>query len=505
MTRRRRPSPAAVLAVVCFGVFVAADDLTVVSTMLRQIIRDLNIPLPDGWDRAAWIVNSYLVAYVAVMPFMGRLSDVLGRRRVFVGALALFVAGSAWTPFATSLGPFLAARILTAAGGGAMVPVALAAVGDAFEEARRPGALGVLGAVDTIGWVWGPLFGALLVRFLNWRWQFYLNIPLGLIAIAAAWWALQGLDRPSARRRIDWPAATALSSSLVCLNIALVNTSEISGVGGLEELTGRRSLPTVPFFVAAGVSLAAFLYFERRSRDPVVDLRLFRLENFAPAMVVNFLVGAALIIAMVDVPLFVNLVVETGLQRAAVLSGWVLSALTAAMALASWAGGRLTEMAWYRPPALGGLAVGTGAFVAMGLTWGSEVSIAVMVVCLAALGLGFGLVTAPANAAAVDAVPADRRGIAGGLVIMSRLMGLAVGLSGLTAWAMYRFNTARQSIQLPPMGDPGYETALRQAQEQLTSSALQETFLFSALLLGLAFGTALLFRRRRAAAGPAAR
>jgi MFS family permease len=505
MTGRRRPSPAAVLAVVCFGVFVAADDLTVVSTMLRQIIRDLNIPLPDGWDRAAWIVNSYLVAYVAVMPFMGRLSDVLGRRRVFVGALALFVAGSAWTPFATSLGPFLAARILTAAGGGAMVPVALAAVGDAFEEARRPGALGVLGAVDTIGWVWGPLFGALLVRFLNWRWQFYLNIPLGLIAIAAAWWALQGLDRPAARRRIDWPAATALSSSLVCLNIALVNTSEISGVGGLEELTGRRSLPTVPFFVAAGVSLAAFLYFERRSRDPVVDLRLFRLENFAPAMVVNFLVGAALIIAMVDVPLFVNLVVETGLQRAAVLSGWVLSALTAAMALASWAGGRLTEMAWYRPPALGGLAVGTGAFVAMGLTWGPEVSIAVMVVCLAALGLGFGLVTAPANAAAVDAVPADRRGIAGGLVIMSRLMGLAVGLSGLTAWAMYRFNTARQSIQLPPMGDPGYETALRQAQEQLTSSALQETFLFSALLLGLAFGTALLFRRRGAAAGPTAR
>ena len=204
MSGRRRPSPAAVLAVVCFGVFVAADDLTVVSTMLRQIIRDLNIPLPDGWDRAAWIVNSYLVAYVAVMPFMGRLSDVLGRRRVFAGALVLFIAGSAWTPFAGSLGPFLVARILTAAGGGAMVPVALAAVGDAFGEERRPGALGVLGAVDTIGWVWGPLFGALLVRFLNWRWQFYLNIPLGLVALAAAWWALQGLDRPAGRRRIDW-------------------------------------------------------------------------------------------------------------------------------------------------------------------------------------------------------------------------------------------------------------------------------------------------------------
>ena len=498
MTGRRRPSPAAVLAVVCFGVFVAADDLTVVSTMLRQIIRDLNIPLPDGWDRAAWIVNSYLVAYVAVMPFMGRLSDVLGRRRVFVGALALFLAGSAWIPFTTSLGPFIAGRILTAIGGGAMVPVALAAVGDAFEERRRPGALGVLGAVDTVGWVWGPLFGALLVRFLDWRWQFYLNIPLALLAMAAAWWALGGLDRPAERRRIDWPGAASLSAALVCLNVALVNTSEISGVGGLEELTGRRSLPTVPFFLAAAAALAAFLWFEHRSADPIVDVRLFRRRNFGPAMLVNFLVGAALIIAMVDVPLFVNLVVETGLQRAAVLSGWVLSALTAAMALAAWAGGRLTEAAWYRPPALAGLAIGAAAFAAMGATWGPGVSLPLMVGCLAVLGLGFGLVTAPANAAAVDAAPPDRRGVVGGLVILSRLMGLAVGLSGLTAWAMFRFDTARRALELPPMGDPGYEEALRSAQEQLTSSALRETFLFSALLLALGFGAALLFRRRAA-------
>ncbi|HSQ36444.1 MAG TPA: MFS transporter, partial [Acidimicrobiia bacterium] len=478
-------------------VFIAADDLTVVSTMLRQIIGHLGIPLPDGWDRAAWIVNSYLVAYVAVMPFMGRLSDVLGRRRVFVGALGLFLGGSAWIPFTTTLGPFMAARIVSAVGGGAMVPVALAVIGDVFEEHRRPGALGVLGAVDTIGWVWGPLFGALLVRFLDWRWQFYLNIPLAVIAIAAAWWALRDLDRPAERRHIDWAAAAGLSTALVCLNVALVNTSEISGVGGLEELTGRRSLPTLPFFAAALFAFGAFVWLERRSEDPLIDLSLFRLPNFAPAIVINFLVGAALIIAMVDVPLFVNLVVETGLKRAAVLSGWVLSALTAAMAVASWAGGRLTERTWYRPPAVAGLAAALAAFLLMGATWDADVGLGVMVPSLALLGAGLGLVTAPANAAVVDAVPADRRGVAGGLVILSRLLGLAVGLSGLTAWAIYRFDVARRGLHLPPMTDPAYEDALGRAQGEITASALAETFLFSALLLAAALAVAVLLRRRQ--------
>jgi EmrB/QacA subfamily drug resistance transporter len=488
--------------VVAFGVFIAADDLTVVSTMLRQIIGDLGIPLPEGFDQVAWIVNSYLVAYVAVMPFMGRLSDVVGRRRVFVGALVLFLAGSLWIPFTTSMGWFIGGRILTAIGGGAMVPVALAVIGDVYEEKRRPGALGVLAAIDTIGWVWGPLFGAMLVRYLNWRWQFYLNVPLAIIAIAATWWALQGLDRPAQRRRIDWPAAAALSGALVTLNIALVSTGEISGVSELAELTGERSIPTLPFFAAAAVTLVLFLFLEYRSSDPVIDLRLFRRPNFASSIAINFLVGAVLIIAMVDVPLFVNLVVETDLERAAVMSGWVLCALTATMALASYAGGRLTEQTWYRPVVVGGLGVTAVGFLIMGLTWNERVALGHMAWNLAVLGVGFGLVTAPTNAAAVDAVPADRRGITGGLVILARLMGLAVGLSGLTAWALHRFDVARHTVELPPVGDPGYEQAVDAARGRLTADALTETFLFSAAVAVVAIAVAFWLRRRRLAAQP---
>ena len=237
MTQHQAVSPKVILTVVAFGVFVAADDLTVVSTMLRQIIFDLQIPLPDGLDRAAWIVNAYLIGYVVVMPFTGRLSDIVGRRAVYVGALGLFLVGSIWVPLADNLGSFIVGRVLTAVGGGAMVPVAMAVIGDVYPAEKRATALGTLGAIDTAGWVWGPLYGALLIRFLSWRWQFYLNIPLSLLGMAAAWWALGGLPRPEKRERIDWVGTAVLTLFLLTLNLALLNSGDVQSAGGFASLS----------------------------------------------------------------------------------------------------------------------------------------------------------------------------------------------------------------------------------------------------------------------------
>jgi EmrB/QacA subfamily drug resistance transporter len=483
------------MAAIAFGVFVAADDLTVVSTMLRQIIGDLEIPLPSGFDDAAWIVNSYLIAYVAVMPFMGRLSDLLGRRRVYVGALMVFLAGSAWIPFTSSLGWFIVARVLTAVGGGAMVPVALAVIGDLYPAPRRPRAYGILGAVDTIGWVWGPLFGALLVRFLDWRWQFYLNVPLALIGIAVAWWALQDHDRPTARATIDWPGAVTLTVALVSLNIALLDASEISIASDLAELTGEGSTSTSWLFGVAAATFGLFWWLEHRRDDPLIDLQLFGAGNFTAGIGINFLVGAILIIAMVDVPLFVNLVVETSLLDAAVMSGWVLSGLTAAMAVTSYLGGIATERTWYRPVIVVGLIVTGLGFLVVGTAWDVDVRPWTMSWQLIILGTGFGLVTAPTNAAVVDAAPADQRGTAAGLVIVSRLMGLAVGLSGLTAWTLFRFERLRTGLDLPGIGEPGYRDALEAAQADITAQALTETFLFAAVVVVIAVAVSFGLRR----------
>jgi EmrB/QacA subfamily drug resistance transporter len=490
-----RGGPRAVLWAVGFSVFIAADDLTVVSTMLRPIIGDLGMVLPDGLDDAAWVVNAYLIAFVAIMPIAGRISDVVGRRATFVMAYACFLAGTIWIPLTNSLGPFLVGRVLTALGGGAMVPVALAVVADVYPERQRGRALGVLGSIETMGWVWGPLYGAMLVRFLDWRWQFWLNVPLGLLGLAAVWHALRGHDHPREASKVGWSGAGLLTLVLVSLSLALLGGAEVQSVTGLDQLTGGGGPDLRWLYLVAAAGAIAFVAHQRRSDDPLIDRNLLRGRNVRAALVVNFVIGAALVIAMVDVPLFVN-AVENDLDDAAVTAGWILSALTAAMAVASYVGGRLTERWWTGPPIVLGLVLAAGAYGLMGATWDGTSSYGVLALQLAVLGAGIGLTFAPTNAAVVDDADPDKRGTAAALVMVVRLIGLSVGLSALTAWGLSRFNALRGDIELPPLTDPGFDDALRAASAELTASAISDTFVATAVVLAVGLVIAALLQRR---------
>ena len=489
---RSGASPTAVLAAVGFAMFVAADDLTVVTTMLRPMINDVGLTLPDGLDDAAWIVNVYLIAFVAVMPLAGKLSDVVGRRRLFMAAYAVFLVGTIVVPLSNSLTPLLVGRVLTALGGGAMVPVALAVVGDVFDQDRRSRALGTLGAIETLGWVWGPLYGAMLVRFLDWRWQFWLNIPLALVGMALAWWALSGeAGRPRRQGRVDWIGAALLATALIVLDLALLGDSEVQSVSGLSELRSGNGFKFVWLLPMAALLIGGFVVQQRRSNDPLIDPTFYSGRPLRSALAVNFVVGAALVIAMVDVPLFVN-AIEIDLETAAVMAGWLLAALTASMALTSYLGGRLTERAGQKLPTLIGLAAAAIALLVMGLTWEPDINRWWAGTQLALLGGGLGLVFAPTTAAVVDASPPEQRGAAAAIVMVVRLIGLSVGLAALTAWGLARFNSARAGLELPAITDPGFQEAVLEATGQLTADAISETFLATAVftLLGVlaAFG-----------------
>ncbi len=491
-------SPRAILAVVGFSVFIAADDLTVVSTMLRPIIGDLGLVLPDGLDDAAWIVNAYLIAFIAAMPIAGRISDIIGRRRTFVAAYLLFLVGTIVIPLSSTLPPFLLGRVLTAIGGGAMVPVALAVVGDTFAERERSRALGTLGAIETLGWVWGPMYGAILIRLLSWRWQFWLNIPFALAGLALVWWALAEHDRPSRDTRFDWIGAATITVAIVSLNLALLGNAEIQSVTGLEELTGSGGPDLRWLYLGALAAGAVFIWNNGRATDPLLPNRLFTGRNVRIALVVNFVIGVALVIAMVDVPLFVN-AVEIDIERSAVVAGAILSALTAAMAITSYLGGRITERTWYGPPVLIGMAMTAAAYLLMGLTWSGDTSRLALAAQLAVLGAGLGLVVAPTTAAVVDHAEPEERGAAASVVMVVRLVGLSVGLSALTAWGLARFNALRGDLDLPAITDPGFEDAVLAAQESLTAGVIADTFTATAVVAAVGLLAAFFMRRR----GPA--
>ena len=435
----RRALGAALLAV-----FLGALDLTVIATILPGMVTDLRINAADV-DRYVWIVNSYLLAYVVAIPVVGRVSDLLGRTLAFQGSLALFVIGSVVCATANDLPVMILGRAIQGAGGGALLPVTMALVGDLLPPGRRAAALGLVGAIDTLGWVMGPLWGALLVGIgpgqESWRWVFIVNLPLALVAGVAIGrlGGATGPRIPDWPSRLDIPGALLLAGTLIALNLGLSAGGELGApTGGARALGGSRN-PfadyVLPLLVAAAVLVALTVWRQNRAPWPLLPLRLFRDRRFAAAIAANFLVGASLIVAMVDVPVVTSLLVAIGdVSR---VSALMLAPFTALIAALSFAGGRVSDRLGVRLTAAIGIllvAAGYGA-----LWFGLRVqSLTGIVPGLIVAGAGFGLVFAPIGATAIDAAPDPDRGVAAAMTLVFRLLGMTIGISALTAIAVRR-------------------------------------------------------------------
>ncbi|TMC49558.1 MAG: MFS transporter, partial [Chloroflexi bacterium] len=401
----------------------------------------------------AWIVNAYLIAYTLVIPLLGRVSDHRGRHAVFMWCLALFAFGSIVAGLANTLSWMIVGRAVQALGAGGMVPVVMAYVGDVLPVERRPLALGIVGAVDTAGWVIGPLYGALMVVLANWRLIFFINLPLslaiGLGMLASRDANATRAERASmpARSALDWPGALSLTVAVAALTLALTggqtaeSTSPFAAQGGLNPLAG----PLAFFFV---IGLVAFVWAERHSAQPLIPLSLFAERTVTAACIANLLVGAALILVMVDVPIFVNVAVAPTLADAPVLSGAALALFTLGMVGGALAGGWLASVRGYRLAALLGLLLAASGFWLMA-QWRVESVLDVMWPGLMLTGLGFGTVIAPLASAVINSAGEEQRGIASALVLVQRLIGMALGLALLTTLGLLRFNSLAQA--LPPI------------------------------------------------------
>ena len=504
------PGPRRAIGAALLAVFVGALDLTVIATILQRIVTNLEINTADI-DRYVWIVNGYLLAYIVTIPLVGRLSDLAGRSKAFAGSLAIFFVGSIWCALADNLGSLIVGRVIQGIGGGALLPVTMALVGDLLPARRRAGALGLVGAVDTLGWVLGPLWGAAVVAFAPgpepWRWVFFINVPLGLVAVIAirrtrdtggpiaADHAAAPTSSGSWAKRLDLVGAALLTVSLLAFNLGLSAGGEIGAAeGGGRALGGTRN-PLAEYSLAlvalSLVVLAVFVWWERRVAHPLLPLALFQRPRFGAAIAANFVVGAALIVAMVDVPVVVTLLVDAG--QVSSVTALMMAPFTLLMAALSLGGGAIVASRGERGVAVVGLlAVAAGyTLLWVGLRGGNYLG---MLPGLALAGAGFGLVVAPIGATVINAAPAADRGIAAALTLVFRLLGMTVGISSLTAIGVNRLQGLVGNLETI-VQQPGETTAeffARQSEilyELVIPVSLQvvrETFLIAGAIALLA-------------------
>jgi len=404
-------------------------------------------------------------------------------------------------------------RVIQAFGAGAMVPVSMALVADLFPPERRALPLGIVGAVDTAGWVLGHLYGGIMVQFMTWPYLFWINLPVIAVMFGVTWWGLAGLPRTDVKGGIDWIGVALLGVALVLLNVGLGSPEIASEVSATPP-----SRHAIYWVVGAAAVFVIFLISQRRIQDPILNLGIFSNRNVAAANGVNLLVGFCIMVALVSVPLFINIAGASDTQRAALVTGYLLCAFTVPMSLAAIPGGWLSSRLGYRWSVVLGLIVAIAGFLMMSF-WKVEmasqavaffenlrqgpqradaIGTGFMATGLALAGIGIGLTIAPIGTAVINGVREQERGMASSLVIILRLIGMSVSMSSMTAYGLRRTTTLGREM-LSPEDAMDLEKTARVALDAVTKMT-GEMALISLAVAVAATGVALLLRRGDVAA-----
>ena len=456
--RSTRASAPVVLSIVALGVFITALDQTVVVTALPSIMVDLKIPL-SRLDQVSWIVTAYLLGYTVAMPVIGRLSEVFGYRLVYGASLGVFSIGSVLVAISTNLELAVTARLIQAVGVGAMVPIGMVIAVGVMPNARRGWALGVIGAAAEAGAMLGPAYGGAIVEFWNWRGIFWLNLLQSAVVFMGIHWLPERVRHESGR--MDYLGGVLLIAALTVLSLGLSRGSLFAG-----------SSPMPFAMIVVGLGLAgALLAVERRREHSLLPPILFRSWGFIAANVTQILVGGSLIIALVTIPLMSN----TVMGKQPIEGAFWLLRLTVAIPAGAIIGGLLVRRVGSRQVTTAGL-----LFVVLGLClvsrWDLGVGDPQLTWHLIAAGFGFGLVIAPLTKKALDSVAEEYRSTAAALVVVSRMLGMTLGLATLSAWGVEQFQILTTGLELP-LPEPGeaaelYRNRIMEDQHRLNQAGL---------------------------------
>ena len=546
----RSPAPRALLTTAAVAVSLAAADTYVVVLALIDMMRGVGVGI-DALQRATPIISGFLLGYVAVLPLIGRVADLVDRQRVLLGCLGVFVVGSVITALAVELPVLVSGRVVQGVGGGGLVPATLAIVAQLWPPDRRGVPLGVVGAVQEIGSVLGPVLGALVLVIADWRAIFWINAGLGLLLVGAVV-VTGGATVPRPRPVVLVLAAAAVAAGILALaapdslttsvslglpfvpfgtatsrlatpiglvaGILLLALFTVGGRGfwgllrradllgalllggalGCVVLTFAASEPESEVVGPLGLALlpvaallaVGYAVHHRRSPSPLVPRGLVR-GRLVWALVVSLLVGVALVAVIVDVPLLARLVHTSSQTEAALVLVRFLVAVPVGALAGGWALRRLGDGV----VAALGLGVAAAGLAVMS-TWGEgSLDEASSTLVLALTGLGIGLTLAPVNDAALAEASRDTHGTASALVVVARMVGMVVGVALLTAIGLNQYYAAVSALP-----DPTDTEALKDA------AVVQVAWVFRgaavAAVLGAVASLALGGRRQNAPPAP---
>ena len=440
-----------VLLVTCLGAFMIMLDTTIVYVATPSIMAGLDASL----DQALWVFNGYLLAYAVLLITAGRLADLWGPRNLFVAGLAVFTVASALCGLSQDSTQLIAARVLQGVGGALLMPQSLTLLTALFPPERRGAAFGVNGAIVGISTVAGPTLGGLIVTYADWRWIFFLNVPVGALAIAASLLLIPDL-RPGVRHRMDVVGVGLASAALLLLVFGLIEGQRYDWSPAIWSTLG-----------AGALALAVFLLWEARQAEPLIPLRLFRDRNFS---LMNW-TGAAMQFGMQGIFLPITIYTQSVLGMSPLQSGLTIAPMSLVAGVVAPFAGRLADRLGGKYLLMAGLALFGGGAAWLALTRTTASTSLSFTLPLVVTGIGLGLVFAPMMSLAMRRITPREAGAASSVLNTTRQLGSVLGGAVTGAVLQSQLSVALNqravtaSAQLPAPARPGFVDGFARAAQ----------------------------------------
>lgn len=469
-----RPAPEipvmAVMGGLMLAILLGALEQTIVAVALPVIAGEFN-----GFALMAWVVSAYLVASTVVTPIYGKLSDLYGRRAMLTTAIVLFVLASVACAMASSMPMLLLARVLQGLGGGGLISVAQATIADVVPLRERGRYQGYVSGMWAMASLAGPVIGGYLTHYLSWRWIFWINLPLGIVALFVVRRTLRHLPVAHQRRPIDVPGVVLFALGLTALLLMITRVGQGVSLAQPDNLG---------LLAGAVVLLGAFVWQENRAAEPIIPLSMFRVRTVTICCLALFLCFFQLIATSVLMPLRFQMVAGASPDAAALR----LVPLTLSIPFGAFVAGKwMTHSGRYKPLMLGGACVVPFALAALGLL--DPHNVAALTLAMIVLGLAIGVQFPTGLVATQNAVPPQTVGLATALTAFSRLLGGAVGVAVLTSVLIALLRQAVPQAEVGAGGDvlmDLFHAALAstgadaQALQRAGESAFRHLFFFAA-------------------------